>query len=105
MPGFVVHLGATVFCSHAGQAQALAPSPRVRVSGQPVTVQTTPYAVVGCGLTGSGAPPCATAQFVTAALRVRAGGVPLLLQDSQSVCTPTGTPLQIVVTQVRVRGA
>jgi len=49
-------------------------------------------------------PPCATAQFVTAATRVRAGGVPVLLQDSQSTCVPTGTPLNIVVTQVRVKG-
>ncbi|HEX2031934.1 MAG TPA: hypothetical protein VHL78_11125 [Actinomycetota bacterium] len=103
MPGFVVHQGATVLCAHAGQAQPLGPVPRVRVSGQPVTVQTTPYAVAGCALTGS-APPCTTAQFVTAALRVRALGVPVLLQDSQSVCTPTGTPLQVLVTQVRVRG-
>jgi hypothetical protein len=103
MPGFLVHVGATVMCAHAGPAQPLAPNPRVRVSGQRVTVQTTPYAVAGCALTGS-APPCTTAQFVTGALRVRAGGTPLLLQDSQSVCTPTGTPLRIVVTQVRVRG-
>jgi hypothetical protein len=28
----------------------------------------------------------------------------VLLQDSQSVCTPTGTPLNIVMTQVRVEG-
>lgn len=104
MPGFLVHLGATVMCSHAGQAQALAPNPRVRTSGQPVATQATPYAVAGCALTGS-APPCATAQFVTGALRVRAGGAPVLLQDSQSLCVPTGTPLQIVATQVRVRGS
>lgn len=103
MPGFLVHVGATVLCSHAGQAQPTAPSPRVRASGQPVAVQTTPYVVAGCALTGS-APPCATAQFVTGALRVRAGGVPVLLQDSQAVCAPTGTPLQVVATQVRVRG-
>ena len=29
---------------------------------------------------------------------------PVLLQDSQSLCTPTATPLTIVVTQVRVKG-
>jgi hypothetical protein len=30
-------------------------------------------------------------------------GQPVLLQDSQSLCTPTGTPLTVMVTQVRVK--
>jgi hypothetical protein len=46
-----------------------------------------------------------TAQFVTAALRVMANGQPVVLQDSQSVCAPTGTPLLPAVTQMRVTGA
>jgi hypothetical protein len=29
----------------------------------------------------------------------------VLLQDSQAVCTPTGTGLNILVTQVRVKGS
>ena len=41
----------------------------------------------------SGAPPCATAQWTTAATRVTAMGQPVLLQDSQATCVPTGTPL------------
>ena len=32
MPAPVLHLGATVLCSHAGQATPLAPFPRVTVS-------------------------------------------------------------------------
>jgi hypothetical protein len=48
--------------------------------------------------------PCVTAQWVVGATRVFAGGQPVLLQDSQAVCAPTGTPLTVVVTQVRVRG-
>ena len=35
MPGFLVHVGATVLCSHGGQAQPTVPNPRVTVSGQP----------------------------------------------------------------------
>jgi hypothetical protein len=104
MPGFLVHQGATVLCMHAGQAQPLAPFPRVLVSGQPVATLAAPYAVAGCGLTGTPAPPCVTAQWVTAATRVLAGGVPVLLQDSQAVCVPTGTGLTVLVTQVRVQG-
>jgi hypothetical protein len=38
------------------------------------------------------------------ATRVRANGQPVLLQDSQAICTPNGTPLNILVTQMRVRG-
>jgi hypothetical protein len=104
MPGFLVHLGATVVCFHGGQAQPAAPFPRVQVSGQPVVTQASPYAVAGCALAGTSSPPCASAQFVVAALRVRAGGASVLLQDSQAVCAPTGTGLNIVVTQPRVQG-
>jgi hypothetical protein len=35
---------------------------------------------------------------------VFAGGAPILLQDSQAVCAPNGTGLNIVVTQVRAKG-
>lgn len=105
MPGFLLHVGATVLCAHAGQAMPTAPFPRVTVSGQPVVTQAAPYTVAGCPFvppTGNG--PCVTAQWVTAALRVKAGGVPVVLQGSQAICTPTGTPLSILMTQFRVKG-
>jgi hypothetical protein len=104
MPGFLLHQGAGVNCAHLGQAQPVVVSPRVRVSRQPVVVQTTGYTVAACGLTGSPNPPCATAQWTTAAVRVKVGGIPVLLQDSQAVCVPTGTGLTVLVTQTRVRG-
>ncbi len=104
MPGFLLHIGATVMCLHAGQAQPVVSNPRVKVGGQPIVTQTSSYAITGCTLASVPSPPCTTAQWITAATRVRAGGVPVLLQDSQAVCAPTGTGLNIVVTQVRVRG-
>ena len=105
MPGFLLHVGATVLCSHGGQAQATVPNPRVRVGGQPIVTQAAPHAVAGCPFNVSGSPvPCVTANWITAAVRVRAGGQPVLLQDSQSITVPNGTPLSIVSTQVRVRG-
>jgi len=104
MPGFLVHVGATVLCSHAGQAQPTAPNPRVMVSGQPTVTMSAPYVVAACGLTGTPNPPCATAQWVMAATRVLSGGQPLVLQDSQATCVPTGTPLQVLVVQTRARG-
>jgi len=106
MPGFLLHQGATVMCMHAGQAQATVPNPRVNVSGQPTVQQPNPWVVAGCPFNVSSAPvPCVTAQWVTGATRVMSGNMPLLLQDSQAVCAPNGTGLNILVTQVRVKGS
>ena len=105
MPGFLLHLGATVQCVHAGQAQPTAPNPRVLVNGQPIVTQPAPYAIAGCPFNVSGAPvPCVTAQWVSGATRVMSNGAPVLLLDSQAICTPNGTPLIIAVTQTRVTG-
>ena len=106
MPGYLLHMGATVLCLHAGQAQPVFTDPRVMVSQQPIVTQTSMYTIAGCTLPppiiANG--PCVTAMWVMAATRVRAGGVPVLLQDSQAVCAPTGTGLNIIVTQVRTKG-
>lgn len=104
MPGFLIHVGASVLCSHGGQAQATAPNPRVSVSGQPSVTLPAPWLVAGCALPPPPAAngPCVTAQFITAATRVTSNGQPLLLFDSQAICAPTGTPLLIVASQMRV---
>ena len=106
MPGFLLHQGATVLCAHAGQAQPTVPNPRVKVGGQMIVTLPTVYTIAGCTMppptAGNG--PCVTATFTVGATRVMAGGQPVLLQDSQAICTPTGTPLTIAVTQVRVKG-
>lgn len=105
MPGFLLHQGAMVMCMHGGQAQPTAPNPRVLVGGQPVTTQAAPYVVAGCAFVPpAGNGPCVTGQWVVAATRVLAGGQPVLLQDSQAVCTPTGTGLLVTLTQFRVKG-
>jgi hypothetical protein len=105
VPGYVLHVGATVLCFHFGQAQPTAPNPRVKVNGQPVVMQTCLYTIAGCTLpappTANG--PCVSAQFLTAATRVRAASVPVLLQDSQALCAPSGTGLNIVQIQLRVK--
>jgi hypothetical protein len=89
---------------HGGQAQPTTPFPRVLVGGQPVVTQACPYVVVGCALTGTPNPPCVSGTWVTAATRVLAGGIPVLLQDSQAVCAAPGTGLLPVVAQMRVVG-
>lgn len=105
MPGFLLHMGATVLCSHGGQAMPSAPNPRVKVSSQPITTQAAPYTVAGCPFATPGGPlPCVTAQWVVAAIRVKADGLPVLLQDSQAITAPNGVPVSVVVTQPRVKG-
>ena len=103
MPGFIVHVGATVLCSHGGQATPTVPFPRVTVSGQPVVTIAGPCVVAGCSMppptAGNG--PCVTGQWLVGTTRVLAGGQPLVVQSSSSVCAPTGTPMIIAVTQVR----
>ena len=104
MPGFVIHVGASVLCAHGGQAQASAPNPRVTLGGQPSVTLAGTWLVAGCTLPPPSAAngPCISAQFVTAAARVTSNGQPLLLIDSQAICAPTGTPLLIVASQTRV---
>ena len=103
MPGPVLHLGATVMCSHAGQATPTAPVARVLVSGQPVTTMAAPYAIAGCSFVPpAGNGPCVTGQWIVGAVRVLAMGQPIAIQTGASICTPTGTPMMPVVAQTRV---
>jgi hypothetical protein len=106
VPGFLVHLGVQVTCAHAGQATPTTPNPRVVVSGQPTVLVTSPYAVTGCPLPPPPAAngPCVIAQPIppTGTLRVFSNGQPLLVQSSQAICAPSGTPVIIGVTQTRV---
>lgn len=105
MPGPLLHVGATVLCAHGGTAMPTAPNPRVLVDGQPTVTMSAPYTVAGCPFNTGSPVPCVTATWVVAATRVTSNGQPLVLQDSQAVCAPNGTPLLPVVTQVRVMGS
>ena len=107
MPGFLLHVGATVTCLHVGQAQPSVPNPRVKVMGMPTVTVAASYMVAGCtlpALSSGTQPPCVSAQWTTAATRLTSNGQPLLLLDSQATCVPTGTPLLIIATQTRVTG-
>jgi len=104
MPGFLVHVGAQILCAHAGQATPTVPNPRVTVSGQPTVLITAPYLVAGCTFPPPPAAngPCVTAQWLVGSTRVTSNGQPLVVQSSQAICAPTGTPLMILLTQTRV---
>jgi hypothetical protein len=104
MGAAVLHDAAIVFCEHGGQARPLLRNPRVSAGGRPIVTLTCVYAIAGCTLppppAGNG--PCATATWLTAATRVTAGGLPVLLRTSQAQCVPTGASLRILAHQQRV---
>lgn len=102
MPAPALHLGAVVTCTHAGPGTPTAPFPRVLLSGQPLVTIAAPWAITGCALTGTGAPPCVTGQWITGAVRVLAGGVPVASMAGTSTCVPTGTPMLPITAQPRV---
>ncbi|MDP3331056.1 MAG: hypothetical protein Q8S55_03505 [Methylococcaceae bacterium] len=93
-----------MLCAHAGQATPTVPNPRVTVSGQPTVLITSPYLVAGCTFPPPPAAngPCVSAQWLVGSTRVTSNGQPLVVQSSQAICAPTGTPLMIVLTQTRV---
>ena len=84
MPGFLLHVGATVMCSHGGQAQPTVPNPRV------VVMERSNFRHIEA------------LQFLMGSVRVTSLGQPLLVLSSTAICAPTGTPLVITVTQTRV---
>jgi hypothetical protein len=102
MPAPILHLGATVLCSHAGQATPAAPFPRVLLSGQPAATIASPYVIAGCALASVPSPPCVSGQWLVGATRVLAGGVPVATMVGASTCIPTGAPMMPVVAQPRV---
>ena len=102
--GYLLTEGATVLCQHGGQARASATNLRVKIGGQAIVTQSAPYTVSACPYAPSGPSPCVTAQWTSAAARVKAGGQVVLLKDSQATCTPNGTGVNVVQTQTRVKG-
>jgi hypothetical protein len=98
MSAQILHRGATVLCSHAGQATPVSTFSRVTLSGQEVVTLANQYSIAGCPLDS----PCATGRWISGAARVTAGGAPVAIFSGQSTCVPTGTPMSPVMVQTRV---
>lgn len=110
MPSFLLHVGATVLCTHAGSVTIIPTNNRVLVSGQPVATLNDTYTVMGCPFTlpGPKPQPCVTVRWLQPATRVRVNGQPVILQTSTGICQsaeqiPQGPP-NVAMTQTRVKG-
>ncbi len=95
----VVTSATTVMCGHGGSATHVPTQVRVRVGGSPVGVSSDQHVVAGCSLSTSSGPFCTVLTWTVPAVRVTAGGTPVLVQTS----TPMGVGPGLVVSgQVRV---
>jgi uncharacterized Zn-binding protein involved in type VI secretion len=105
MSAYLLHENATVLCVHppGGQAKPAVTDQRVKVSGKKIVTQPSIYNISGCTLPTQSGGPCVTAQWTSAATRVKVSGMPVLFKDGQAKCAPTGTGLNIVSTQTRVK--
>jgi hypothetical protein len=109
MPGFLLHVGASIICPHGGQVSAISSNTRVFVSGQPVVTQADIFLIAGCAFTiPIGPHPCVLVKWLVPATRVFVMGIPVILQNSVGLCqsadqTPQGPP-QVITSQVKVRG-
>ena len=103
MGAYLIQQGATVQCSHGGQAMPTVTNARVTIDNQPTVATAGPWTIAGCPLVPPPIPPCVTATWVTGTTRVTSSGQPLVLQSGQAICVPTGTPLMVASTQTRVQ--
>jgi hypothetical protein len=108
--GFLVHVGATIICPHAGQASCITSNTRVLASGQPIVTQADTFPITGCPFTVPVATPhpCVAIRWLVPSLRILVGGKAAILQDSTGICqsadqAPQG-PANIVATQIRANG-
>jgi uncharacterized Zn-binding protein involved in type VI secretion len=114
MPGFLLHVSATVQCIHVGPATLTSGNTRVLVNGTPALTMADVATVTGCPFTlPNGKPqPCVTIRWLPAAAsRVFINGQPAVLRVSgpgPGICQsaeqiPQGTPIVSAI-QTRVSG-
>jgi hypothetical protein len=111
MPGLLLHVGASVSCTHGAPAQTVSANARVLVSGTPVATISDTTTVAGCPFqvpvgAGTKPQPCVRVQWLVPAARVLVNGQPALLNISAGLCQsaeqiPAGPPV-VAATQPRV---
>jgi hypothetical protein len=111
MPGYIATAGSIVLCPHMAQAKPAAPpSPRVKISGQPVVTVANTFAVQGCPNPPPPPPtntgPCITGAWVPAPSRVKVQGQSVVFRNSTALVTPpVNGVLTVKLTQFRVKGS
>ena len=118
MPGFLLHVGAVMQCTHAAPCTIAPLQPRVVVSGQPVAPLARIIAVAGCPFqiptpAGPKPQPCVLVKWLMPSARFLVSGQPAALVPAPGpgpgMCQspeqiPQGPPIVNTV-QVRVIGS
>jgi len=99
MPGFLLHVGASVKCPHGGTVTGV-PTSKVLVDKKPALTAADQWLVAGCAFTvPPGKPqPCVVVRWIAPATKVLIGGKPAVLSLSGGACqsaeqAPQGPPL------------
>ncbi len=110
---YLLHVNASVTCTHGAQASITASNQRVKAGGMLVATLNDVTTVGGCPFqipfgVGTKPQPCVKIQWLTPATRVMVGGQPALLDSSSGLCQsaeqiPQGSPI-VASTQTRVQG-
>jgi hypothetical protein len=117
MPGFLLHVNATMQCTHQAPATITPSQPRVLVSGQPVATMDSQIAVAGCLFqipfgVGTKPQPCVTVKWTNPSTRFLIGVKAAALQPAPGtglgICQsveqiPQGPPV-VSILQARVTG-
>jgi hypothetical protein len=115
MPGFILHVGATMTCTHMVPGQVMPSQGRVLVTGQPAALFTAQITVAGCPFqipvgAGTKPQPCVLIKWLMPSARVMSMGQPFAVIPSPgagpAICQsveqiPQGPP-QVSVVQARV---
>ena len=90
---YIVQRSAQGACDHQGTATPTVAAENVKINGQAILTIPSTFSVAGCSLNASGSPvPCVTLMFTQGATKVKANGMPVLLDSA----TPQATgPLGI----------
>ena len=112
MPGMLVTTAASAICPHGASVSIVSSNLRVKAGGAPVATAADTFTVSGCPFqvpvgAGTKPQPCTTIQWMVPAVRVKAGGNYLILQNSTGLCLSAeqipGGPPTFTVVQARVK--
>ena len=104
MPTPVLTIAAQIVCPHSGSVVIVTKNGRVTSGGQPLITAGDEYRVMGCKNPPTAGPMCASVIWAMPALRVKVGGVPVLLSTSLGQLLPLPAPPVVTPTPSRVQG-
>lgn len=106
MPGYLVQVGATLQCAHAGQVSIVSSNARVTSDSVALGTATDSFLVAGCQLSSSGVSPCIHVLWPQPAQRVFINNLPALVATAATQTDGAmPAPGVVILTQLRVWGS